>query len=102
MLWYNLISLLGYLIMKTIKILAVIFSLFFVMPTYAARKNVDVDWTRRGLDVDFPKYKYESRRFRSEYRNAERMPKRLTRQGFRELDKSINRTVSRKIEKFFN
>ena len=84
------------------KILPIVLTLFFVIPAHAARKNVDIDCTRKGLDVDFPKYKYETRRLRSEYRNAEKLPARMTRQGFRQIDKSINRSISRKMDKWFN
>lgn len=88
--------------MKIIKTLPFLLVLFFVVPAHADRKNVDIDWTRKGLDVDFPKYKYETRRLRSEYRNAERLPTRMTREGFRKIDKSINRSISRKMDKWFN
>lgn len=78
--------------MKTI-ILTLFLSIFFVNPAFADRKNVDFGWSKKGLSVDFPKYKYESRRLKSEYRKQERMPSKLTRQGFRNIDNSISRKI---------
>ena len=77
-------------------------TLIFSIHSLAAPKPVDIDWTRKGLDIDFPAYKYQTRKIRSEYRSLERAPSRLTRQAFREMDRSINRSLSRKLNKIFN
>lgn len=87
--------------MKTIVITLLLF-LFFTNSALAERKNVDLGWSSRGLSVDFPKYKYGSRMLKSEYNKTLKTPKNMTRQGFRDIDKSINKTVSRKINKWFN
>lgn len=84
------------------KFIIFILTLLFSVSSFSAPKNVDIDWTRKGLDIDFPAYKYQTRKIRSEYRSIERAPSRLTRKAFREMDRSINRSISYKINKIFN
>lgn len=80
------------------KIFLILILFSFSQYSFADYKDVNVGWSHKGLKVDFPKYKNKSRQLKSDYRYAEKYPKRITREGFRSLDKSINK----KLKGLFN
>lgn len=83
--------------MKKIFIALIIGTLSFSAQA-ADRKVIDVDWTKRGLKVDYPLYKYQTRQVNRQVRVAERMPNKIVKQSFRKADKAINKKLNKMFD----